>query len=511
MTTKETSRRNTAAVGALLIGLLALMLPPAMALAAKAAPAGVKAAGAKAKAKAADPKAKPAAKPAAAKPTGKAPAAKPPAAPKRTAVPGKALPRELLVVSKLTARDRTNDSGKAIWVKWKTAKADTGKGGPVLRYVIYRARSTKGPWITVGMAQAGASKFDDTPKPKKVKAKKGRKAKVNKCLKAKKKKVKKAAVAAKKVVKKKAAKVVPNMENGTKYYFRVATIPRVGKPVFVVQTKPATPYGQLVHTHKLAKVFSAMALLVFLVLFFTYMARKGKDLYIRPIAGIDAVDEAIGRATEMGKPILYIPGIATIADVATLASLSILSRVAERAARYQSRIIVPNYDPVVFTTAQEVVKEGYMRAGRPNEFNEDDVFFLANRQFAYAAAVSGIMVREKPATNIFMGMFYAESLLLAETGASTGAIQIAGTDAVTQLPFFITACDYTLIGEELYAAGAYLGKDPKLLGSLKGQDWGKVVIVSAISLGFLFSVLAFVPFVEKIRVWFVHLFEVPLY
>jgi hypothetical protein len=76
-----------------------------------------------------------------------------------------------------------------------------------------------------------------------------------------------------------------------------------------------------------------------------------------------------------------------------------------------------------------------------------------------------------------MGYFYAEALILAETGASTGAVQIAGTDSVMQLPFFITACDYTLMGEELYAASAYLSREPLLLGGLIGQDWGKVVIV----------------------------------
>ncbi len=52
------------------------------------------------------------------------------------------------------------------------------------------------------------------------------------------------------------------------------------------------------------------------------------------------------------------------------------------------------------------------------------------------------------------GYFYAESLLMAETSYNVGAINIAGTTAVTQLPFFIVSCDYTLIGEELYAASA---------------------------------------------------------
>jgi hypothetical protein len=86
-----------------------------------------------------------------------------------------------------------------------------------------------------------------------------------------------------------------------------------------------------------------------------------------------------------------------------------------------------------------------------------------------------------------MGYFYAEALLLTETGATTGAIQIAGTDAYTQLPFLVTTCDYTLLGEELYAASAYLSREPKLLGSLKGQDAGKAILIVAILLGTLLS------------------------
>jgi hypothetical protein len=77
-------------------------------------------------------------------------------------------------------------------------------------------------------------------------------------------------------------------------------------------------------------------------------------------------------------------------------------------------------------------------------------------------------------------MFWAESLIIAETGAATGAIQIAGTDAIAQLPFFITACDYTLIGEELYAASAYISREPLLLGGIKAQDYSKVLITAII-------------------------------
>jgi len=85
------------------------------------------------------------------------------------------------------------------------------------------------------------------------------------------------------------------------------------------------------------------------------------------------------------------------------------------------------------------------------------------------------MVRDKPAACFYMGAFYAESLILAETGNSVGAIQVAGTAMPTQLPFFVAACDFTLIGEEFFAASAYLSGEPQQLGSLKGQDFGKLI------------------------------------
>ena len=234
-----------------------------------------------------------------------------------------------------------------------------------------------------------------------------------------------------------------------------------------------------------------------LVVYPTYRARLGKDLFIRRIAGLDAVEEALGRATEMGRPVLFVPGLSYIDDVATIAAINILSEIAKETAKFGTPLVVPIADPIVYTVARETVKESYTTAGRPDAFDPGSVFFVSNQQFAYAAAVDGIMTREKPATNFFIGMFWAESLILAETGATTGAVQIAGTDAVSQLPFFITACDYTLIGEELYAASAYISREPLLVGALKGQDYSKFIIVSVIVLG---TILALAFRVDILRV-----------
>ncbi|MCK5116267.1 MAG: fibronectin type III domain-containing protein [Candidatus Aegiribacteria sp.] len=279
------------------------------------------------------------------------------------------------------------------------------------------------------------------------------------------------------------------VEPGVLYEYRVASATVDGEeffgPIFEADTVSA---GEIYHTGK-TRVLIAAGMFIFLIFYYFGKAQRGAKMYLRPIAGIEAIDEAIGRATEMGKPILYVPGLSSIADVATIASLTILGRVAKKIAQYQTPLIVPNRDPIVYTVAEEVVKQAYLEAGRPDAYDPDSVFFLTTSQFAFVAGVNGMMMREKPATNFYLGMFWAESLLLAETGSLSGAIQIAGTDAVTQLPFFITTCDYTLIGEELYAASAYLGREPKQIGALKGQDACKAIIMTFITAALIFGII----------------------
>ena len=219
------------------------------------------------------------------------------------------------------------------------------------------------------------------------------------------------------------------------------------------------------------------------ILWFIFQAKCGKKLFIRKIAGLNALDEAVGRATEMGKPVLYIPGVGEIDDTQTMAALSVLGHVSNCTAEYDCPIMVPNCSPVVMSMAQDAVSQAYLKAGRPDSYVSDYICYLSGEQFGFAAGVCGLMVREKPAAVLYMGTFLAEALMLAETGNSTGAIQIAGTASASQLPFFVAACDYTLIGEELYAASAYLSDDPMQIGSLKGQDAAKALIMALIIVG----------------------------
>lgn len=213
-------------------------------------------------------------------------------------------------------------------------------------------------------------------------------------------------------------------------------------------------------------------------------ARKGQKVpTIRKVAGLDALDEAIGRATEMGATVHYSPGIGDIANAQTLASFAILGYVAKTCAKYDTRLIQTNRNNVVYSVAEEVIKQAYADAGKADAFNADDVRFLSEDQFGYASACVGIMHREKVRANILIGAFWAESLIFAEVGAQIGSIQIAGTANTHQIPFFIAACDYALLGEEIYAASAYLTREPVLVGCLIAQDWGKMVCVALVVVG----------------------------
>jgi len=256
--------------------------------------------------------------------------------------------------------------------------------------------------------------------------------------------------------------------------------------------------------------YSLFFLLFISVSFFYYLYlaknRKIDNIYIRKIPALNSIDEAIGRSTEMGKPILYIPGIMDIDNIQTLASLSILSYVSYKCAEYETDFIMPVSRSVVMTVAQEVVKESYLRAGRSDLYRNDMVFYLTDDQFGYAAGVDGIISREKPGAIFLIGAFYAESLILAETGFSAGAIQIAGTAMITQLPFFIAACDYVLIGEELFAASAYLSKDILDKITLKNQDITKALVMVSVAIGAMINTIysiypniANIPFINLLH------------
>jgi hypothetical protein len=339
------------------------------------------------------------------------------------------------------ARDRPGDEGGAIRLTWK----DPSELPVGATLEILRSQAPAYEWTTVATVKPGVQEYDD-----------------------------------------------PTVEDGTPYRYeiRVAapmdSTTRTARVSAPVVSDAVSSRDNWFHTGR-GNSLAASILFVIIVLGSITWARSGRDIFIRRISGLNAVDEAIGRATEIGKKVYYIPGIMSMDDVQTIASIAILGFVARSTARYGTDLNVPNIDPITFASAQEAVRGAYLAEGRPDLHKDEMVNYVTYDQFAFTAAVSASMVREKPAAIFLIGYFFAESLILAETGQSTGAIQIAGQADPSQLPFFVATCDYVLIGEELYAASAYLSREPVLLGAMRGQDIAKAILIVLVVFGVIFA------------------------
>jgi hypothetical protein len=331
---------------------------------------------------------------------------------------------------KLEAIDTPNDGGQSITLRW------TEPATPPAHWMVTRREGTSGAFSPIATLDGAITGHEDTGE---------------------------------------------GVSDGVAYEYQVVAVP--DDPALRSNiTDPVIASPQWFDSTKM-NVF--VVALIFFVFLFAYIAQaqRGKTWTFRRIPGLKAIEEAIGRATEMGKGILYVPGTQDIDDIQTIASMILLGNVSRTAAKYETPLFVPAITPAVFTVAEEVVKSGYQDVGRADAYRSDQVRYISSEQFAYVAAVNGTMLRDKPAANLFLGAFFAESLLLAETGHSIGAIQIAGTANVHQLPFFVVACDYTLIGEEYYAASALLSDDAKLLGSLKSSDTVKLILIGVVVVG----------------------------
>lgn len=341
----------------------------------------------------------------------------------------------------VVAVDHPNDNGGTIDITWELSPNDTETDRLVTGYVISRADAVEGPYEVIGRTPARTTHYVDS-----------------------------------------AAQI------GVPFFYKVDA--EAGDV-----TSAAAPVGPVVSAYQWVN-FSRWNLLVLLValngavLWWVQAIQRGRQVTVRRIPALDAVQEAVGRATEMGRPILFLPGIQDMDDMQTVAGLTILGRVAATVAEYDATLEVPTARSLVMTAARETVQRAYYVAGRPDSYQPDSIYYVTNEQFGYVAAVQGTISREKPATCLYFGAFFAESLVLSETGRGVGAVQIAGTAETTQIPFFLAACDYVLIGEEFYAASAYLSQDPRQLGSLRGQDLGKLVAGGALLAGCVLATVA---------------------
>jgi hypothetical protein len=168
---------------------------------------------------------------------------------------------------------------------------------------------------------------------------------------------------------------------------------------------------------------------------------------------------------------VYIPGTGGVENMATIASLTLLADVADGMSEDCPGLTVYAADPVLFVAGEELL------SGKSNI----EILYVCPDRSTFGLAMTGEVLRDPPETMILVGNTEDETLLISEVGTRGGAMQIAGTDTVNQIPFLIATCDLTLIGEELLLAGPQLSTDshraaPLLHDRLKLLAWLLIVV-----------------------------------
>ncbi len=224
-----------------------------------------------------------------------------------------------------------------------------------------------------------------------------------------------------------------------------------------------------------------------------YLIYSKKEIWIRRLPALDFIEEAVGRAAEMGRPVIAQgfgsgnSGMQSSIAPMIMAGLAVLGHAARICARHGTMIIASMRSSSVVPVADEVLRTAYRLEGKLDEY-------LANREehlpwLQTQASMVALILREKPATGILIGAFWHESVQVAEAFGSVGAVQIGGTGRLYQIPFFAAVCDMNLIGEEIYAVGAYINQTPQMLASMATQDYFKVAGIVFILLGVILSTL----------------------
>ena len=235
------------------------------------------------------------------------------------------------------------------------------------------------------------------------------------------------------------------------------------------------------------RLFGLTLVVLIFILAIHYM-RQTKPPYIRRVPALDAIEDAIGRSTEMGKPVVCSYGLGGF-SYWTIAGLSILGHVAKLCAETDTRLIVPTGGSpdsyIVREAAVDLVRNAYTVAGKLESFNEEDMPFLSGEQYAYTPGYIGILVRDKPGALIMTGSHWSEAMNIAEMANAVGAVTITAGCYTSSMAALACASDYIMLSEEQPAAGAYLSGDPGQLASIRVQDIYKFIAVGTMLLGLL--------------------------
>jgi hypothetical protein len=226
---------------------------------------------------------------------------------------------------------------------------------------------------------------------------------------------------------------------------------------------------------ELGMILAVAFLLSFLavLLVFITRVRAGYRPGLRHIPAFEAIKGFTGRAIEAGRSLHLGLGIGSVANQTTadtLAGLFVLDYLARQGAVTGIPPTVSMADPTTMLLAQNVLRVAHQNDPQGVEAAYHNVRWIAPQPVAYAAGVMALLSIDEVEANVMVGNFGDEYLLMGEVAVRQGMAHVGGTSDPDTLPFIYVSAQETLLGEEIYAAGAYLRNRPSHIGSLLAQD-----------------------------------------
>ena len=228
-------------------------------------------------------------------------------------------------------------------------------------------------------------------------------------------------------------------------------------------------------------------------LLFLFLRRLGDpdDVNLRPLAGILSLKKQTGLAVETGRHFHITPGRASLAgqgNPTSLAGLSIVEYLADQACQSDVPPVITTGDGTLTVGAQDTLRGAFVGADRLEDFDSDLVRFQAaeSNPMAFAAGVTEELRDQSISTNIMVGRFGSEAAIVTEAADRMSFQQILGSDDPLALGVMAPVTDDLLIGEELFAAAAYLHRKPVYLASIQLQDSLRVLVCVGIFLAAIF-------------------------
>ena len=239
---------------------------------------------------------------------------------------------------------------------------------------------------------------------------------------------------------------------------------------------------------------SLVIILIFfgLIVILAVAGREDSGIKLRQIPAFSKIRRAIELTVEAGSRLHISIGRGTITgpeSAAAFVGLSMLEKITTSASTGDNPPAVTAGDPALTILAQDTLKSSYQEIGLIVQYWRTSSQLTGVSPFSFAAGAIPIARDKKSSTSILIGNFGIEVALLTDGCERSGNMTLGGTDDMSAQAVLYATANEPLIGEELFAGGAYLDAGPFHTASLRAQDVVRWLLVIVILIGILLNVL----------------------